>query len=141
MIFSRINLAETNYQPSVTWAFINAVDVNLLNHIYTTYCRHKKFASVKPIFDSEYLDPSNDVIGYWHNDKIVAFSIIHRFDFENAECVQFAWDYKETKLRLGIESLKTECAIYKQRGFKYLYLGLAHDYKREIDGYEELGPL
>ena len=141
MIFSRINLNDTNYQPSVTWAFLNAIDPQRLNDIFVAYCRYKNFTSVKPIFESEYTDPSNDVIGYYHNAKLVAFSIIHRFDYENAECIQFAWNYEEPKLRLGIESLKTECAIYKERGFKYLYLGLAHDYKREIDGYEELGPL
>jgi hypothetical protein len=141
MIFSRIRLEDTNYSPSTTWAYLNLIDAKKLNDIYTTYCQHKKFVSVKPIFESEYLDPSNDIIGYWDNTELVAFSIIHRFDYENAECVQFAWNYKNPKLRLGIESLKTECAIYKKRGFKYLYLGLAHDYKTKFDGYEELGPL
>ena len=92
-----------------------------------------------PIFDSEYLDESNDVIGYKHNNKLVAFSLIRRHDKDNIEAVQFAWDYVNPKLRLGIESLKNECAIYKARGFKYLYLGEAAEYKK-IDGYELLGP-
>jgi hypothetical protein len=37
--------------------------------------------------------------------------------------------------------MKTECAIYKSRGFRYLYLEQAHEYKKEIDGFEILGPL
>jgi hypothetical protein len=32
--------------------------------------------------------------------------------------------------------MKTECAIYKARGFKYLYLEQAHLYKSEIQGFE-----
>jgi hypothetical protein len=45
------------------------------------------------------------------------------------------------KMRLGIETMKTECAIYRARGFQYLYLEQAHSYKSEIDGFEILGPL
>ena len=41
---------------------------------------------------------------------------------------------------LGIKSLKNECAIYKKRGFDYLYLGQADHYKTKIDGFEILGP-
>jgi len=37
--------------------------------------------------------------------------------------------------------MKTECAIYKARGFRYLYLEQAHLYKSEIDGFEILGPM
>ena len=41
----------------------------------------------------------------------------------------------------GIETMKTECAIYRARGFDYLYLEQAHLYKTEIDGFEILGPM
>lgn len=90
-----------------------------------------------PIFDSEYLD--NEVIGYRHDGKLVAFSLIKIHDNENVEAIQFAWDYANPELKLGIKSLKNECAIYKARGYKYFYLGAAAKYK-QIDGYEELGP-
>ena len=43
-------------------------------------------------------------------------------------------------LVFGIKSLKHECALYKARGFKYLYLGGADEYKKQIDGFEILGP-
>ena len=109
--------------------------------IYRTYCIYKHFGSVMPLFESRFRDPMADVIGYWHQANMVAFSLIRRFDEENAMCDQFAWTYHDPGLRLGIETLKTECAIYKQRGFRYLYLEQAHLYKSEIAGFEILGPM
>ncbi len=100
-----------------------------MNSIYRDYCKYKHFASVMPIFDSRYTDPMTDVIGYYDQDRLVAFSLIRRYDDHNALCDQFAWNYNNPKLRLGIETMKTECAIYKARGFQYLYLEQAHLYK------------
>jgi hypothetical protein len=94
-----------------------------------------------PVFESRYRDPMTDVIGYYDQDQLVAFSLIRRHDDKNALCDQFAWNYQTPKLRLGIETMKTECAIYKARGFEYLYLEQAHLYKSEIAGFEILGPL
>jgi len=139
--FARIDLAKNTDQVSVAWAYIKDPDIAVLNDIYRTYCIYKHFASVMPIFDSQYTDPDTDVIGYYDNDLLVAFSLIKRYDNENALCAQFAWNYKKPKLRLGIESLKTECAIYRERGFKYLYLDQAHLYKQGITGFELLGPI
>ena len=141
MKYSRIDLDKTNYSVSVDWAYISRPDINQLNSIYTQYCQYKQFESVKPLFDLDYLDTNNDIIGYYHNHELIAFSIIRVYDWSNAEALQFAWDYAEPKLRLGIESLKTECAIYKDRGFKYLYLGGDDEYKSIINGYEVLGPV
>ena len=143
MTYARIDLSKTNYDKlkDGTWGFIEYPDIDQLNDIYRTYCRHKRFKSVMPIFPSEYTDPSNELIGYIHKDDLVAFSLIKIFDKENAECVQFAWDYANPELRLGIESLKHECAWYKQCGYKYLYLGGADEYKKQFDGFEILGPL
>jgi hypothetical protein len=94
-----------------------------------------------PIFDSRYTDPATDVIGYYDEDKLAAFSLIRRYDDKNALCDQFAWNYNNPRLRLGIETLKTECAIYKERGFEFLYLEQAHLYKSDMAGFEILGPL
>ena len=55
--------------------------------------------------------------------------------------VGFAWTYHQPRLRLGIQTLKTECAIYKSKGYRYLYVDQASTYKNEIDGYEILGPM
>ena len=142
--FARINLSQTNYQPTVKWQYITsrAPDIlSCLDDIYKTYCIYKHFASVMPMFHSRYCDPMADIIGYYDQDTLVAWSLIRRFDQHNALCDQFAWTYHNPRQRLGIETMKTECAIYKQRGFHYLYLEQAHLYKSEIDGFEILGPM
>ena len=139
--FARIDLLKTNYESTVKWAKLVYPDIDQLNSIYRDYCRHKRFASVMPIFDSRYTDPMTDVIGYYDGDNLAAFSLIRRYDNKNALCDQFAWNYANPRLRLGIETLKTECAIYKARGFEYLYLEQAHLYKQSMDGFELLGPL
>jgi hypothetical protein len=139
--FARIDLSKTNYEITVEWMYIPQPDIAALNEIYRTYCTYKHFASVMPIFDSRYTDPMTDVIGYYDKAKLVAFSLIKRYDEHNALCDQFAWTYHRPRMRLGIETMKAECAIYKARGFKYLYLEQAHLYKSEIDGFEILGPL
>lgn len=110
-----------------------------LQSIYRDYCKHKQFDSVMPIFDSQFDDIKNDVFGYLNNEKnLVAFSIVKRHDDYNAESLQFAWNYQDAALRLGIRSLEHECAIYKHWGYRYLYLGEAADYKSQLDGYEVL---
>ena len=139
--FARIDLSKTNYKINVVWQYLTDPDITKLNSIYRDYCKYKHFASVMPIFDSRYTDPMTDVIGYYDGDKLVAFSLIKRYDRENALCDQFAWNYSNPKLRLGIETMKAECAIYKERGFKYLYLEQAHLYKQDMDGFELLGPM
>jgi hypothetical protein len=109
--------------------------------IYSKYCEHKQFSSVMPLFEQQFRDVSTEIIGYFSNRKLVAFSLIKLYDSDNVEALQFAWNYANPKLRLGIESLKNECAKYKARGYKYLYLGSADEYKSQIDGFEILGKL
>lgn len=123
------------------WDIIHTPNISELNRIYKTYCEYKNFESVMPIFDQEYLNSDTDVFGYYHQLELVAFSLIKRHDSINAESIQFAWNYKHPKLRLGIQSLNHECAIYKSYGFKYLYIGVADEYKQEIDGFEIIGKL
>jgi hypothetical protein len=139
--FARINLAKTTYQPTVDWYYITDPDTAVLNDIYRTYCIYKHFASVMPIFDSQYTDPLTDVIGYREENRLVAFSLMKRYDDKNVLASQFAWTYHDPRTRLGVESLKTECAIYRDRGFEYLYLDQAHLYKQGLEGFEILGGL
>ena len=138
--FARIRLEETQYQPTTDWYYITEPDIAQLNDIYRTYCIYKHFASVMPIFDSQYRDLDTDIIGYLDAGELVAFSLMKRYDNHNVLASQFAWTYRNPKTRLGIESLRTECAIYRQRGFKYLYLDQVHLYKQSFDGFEILGP-
>jgi hypothetical protein len=141
LLHARIDLDKTNYTilNESNWAIINP-NIDQLNQIYKKYCQYKKFPSVLPIFDSEYTDEKNDIIGYFDNAELVAFSIIRKHNNQDIEAKQFAWTYDNPKLRLGIESLKHECALYKQMGFKFLYLGGADEYKKQINGFEILGP-
>ena len=141
-MYARIDLSKTNYTHNeIDWRILSNPNPDELNEIYTAYCRYKAFKSVMPIFDSEYFDSRCDVIGYYEDKQMVAFSLIRKFDHDNIEAVQFAWNYQNPKLQLGIKSLKNECAIYKKLGYKYLYLGHADSYKSKIDGFEILGPL
>jgi hypothetical protein len=139
--FARIDLSKTTYRPTVDWYYITEPNIAQLQGIYKTYCTYKHFASVMPLFDSQFTDLNTDVLGYRDTGKLVAFSLIKRYDSENALCAQFAWTYHNPKIQLGIQSLITECAIYRERGFKYLYLDQAHLYKQGLEGFEILGIL
>ena len=148
MRYARINLSKTNYTMmpgSNENGFIviepGSVNTSNLQRIYKAYCDYKKFRSVMPIFDSEFRDDKNKVFGYYVNNRLVAFSLIRIYDTENVEAIQFAWDYADPSLNLGIESLKNECAFFKAAGFKYFYLGGADEYKKQFDGFEILGSL
>lgn len=137
--YARINLEKTNYSKIDNYQILLNPVPKELDEIYFTYCRHHNFSSVMPIFDSEYYD--NDVIGYYDGDVLVAFSLITRYNDENAECLQFAWDYNKPKMHLGLASLRNECAMYKELGFKYLYVGGADVYKNNMDGLEIMTPV
>ncbi len=139
--FARINLAQTTYDPTVTWEYLLEPNIAQLRDIYRTYCIYKHFASVMPLFDSQFTDPDTDVIGYREQGELVAFSLMKRYDTENVLASQFAWTYHNPRTRLGVESLKTECAIYRNRGYKFLYLDQAHLYKQGLEGFEILGPI
>jgi hypothetical protein len=139
--FARIDLHKTTYQPTVDWYYITEPNIAVLQDIYRTYCIYKHFASVMPLFDSQFTDPMTDVIGYREQGQLVAFSLMKRHDDKNVLASQFAWTYHNPRTKLGVESLKTECAVYRERGFRYLYLDQAHMYKQGLDGFEILGGL
>lgn len=138
--YARINLSKTNYSVNLDMRHLSDPPTDQLEEIYDAYVRYKKFPSVLPIFPEEYSYPQSDTWGYYNNNELVAFSLIFRHNWKNAAALQFAWDYKNPKLRLGINSLKCECATYKLWGFDYLYIGGADEYKRTLDGFEILGP-
>jgi hypothetical protein len=139
--FARIDLSQTTYRPTVDWYYITKPNTAMLQDIYRTYCIYKHFASVMPLFDSQFTDSMTDIIGYQEQGQLVAFSLMKRYDNCNVLASQFAWTYHNPRTRLGVESLKTECAIYRERGFRYLYLDQAHLYKQGLEGFEFLGPV
>ena len=139
--FARIDLSKTTYVPTVQWEYLLKPNIAQLRDIYRTYCIYKHFASVMPLFDSQFTDTATDVIGYREQGELVAFSLMKRYDEQNVLASQFAWTYHNPRTRLGIESLKTECAIYRDRGYRFLYLDQAHLYKQNLEGFEILGPI
>jgi hypothetical protein len=139
--FARIDLSKTTCQATVAWEYLREPNIDQLKDIYRTYCIYKHFASVMPLFDSQFTDPGTDVIGYREAGELVAFSLMKRLDDQNVLASQFAWTYHNPRTRLGVESLKTECAIYRDRGYKFLYLDQAHLYKQGLEGFEILGPI
>ena len=93
-----------------------------------------------PVFYEDFRDC--EIFGYYDQGKLVAWSLIIEYPSQlSVSADQFAWDYANPKLHLGIASLRNECAYYKQQGYEYLYLDGADDYKRQIDGFEILGPV
>lgn len=122
------------------WERLFFPEFKSLNRIYNQYCQYRNFKSVMPIFDSEYTNPDNEVIGYYDQGDLVAFSLIRVYDIKNVEAVQFAWNYENPLLSLGIRSLEHECALYRDRGFEYFYIGADAPYKQKFQGYERLGP-
>ena len=94
-----------------------------------------------PFFKEQYQQINSEIIGYYSKDILVAYSLILKYPSQKSVMAeQFAWDYKEPSLRLGINSLYHECEFYKTQGYEFMYLGEHSDYKSEVEGYELLGP-
>jgi hypothetical protein len=139
MKYGRIDLTKTNYKLDDNASILINPNIEALNIIYTDYCRYKRFSSVEPLFNYEILN--SDVIGYFDNSDLVAFSIISHLDEISVRGIQFAWNYKNPSLQLGWKANFHECAWYKALDYKYYYLGGHHPYKENISGYEILGPI
>jgi hypothetical protein len=136
--YARIDLSKTNYTVLDNFKVITDPNINELQSIFTKYCQYKKFSSVEPMWDAEFIWDHNDVLGYYDNTNLVAWSVVTKYNRNDVYAVQFAWDYANPRLGLGIASLKSECAYYKSQGYKYYYLGEAHKYKQDLDGFEIL---
>lgn len=143
--YCRINLPITSYDlyDSAHLLTKDLVEENFetISKIYIDYCRYKKFTSVMPLFIEEFMDSKSDIIGYYDQNQLVAWSLLVRLNNKNVESVQFAWNYQKPKLQLGIKSIMHECAHYKQLEFDYLYLGETALYKSRFVGYEVLGEI
>lgn len=142
MKYCRINLSKTNYQELDNYAVLDETYYAKVVEIYRHYCAYKKFISVVPMFYEDIASPYTEVLGYYHNKELVAFSLIYLYTSNNCACAeQFAWDYKTPKLRLGYRSLESECARYKRLGYDYLYIGEYAKYKENFNGFEIVGTL
>ena len=146
MIHCYLELKDTNYNLidnfKILWSLHNRnfvypkPDTDRLLEIYKDYCRYKNFESFWPIYKEQFTEDKHEVLGYYDNDKLVAWSLIYLINDDVVECFQFAWDYKNPELKLGYKSLFNECALYKSRGYKTLLLGEADEYKKSLDGFK-----
>lgn len=148
LTFCRINLTKTNYN---IFDYPYAKELTFedkekywfkINTIYKDYCTYKNFTSIMPLWPSQFTNtnPEYRVIGYFNAcNELVAWTKLRQFDKCNIESEQFAWDYKDPNLRLGIKSLEYESAYFKFLGFQYIWLGFDDHYKQQIQGYEIVG--
>lgn len=139
MNYTRIKLSKTNYSKLDNASIVKKPSLEELRIIYKKYCDHKKFKSCQPLFENEIRQ--NKIMGYYDRGRIIAFTILRKLDDLNIESFQFAWDYEDPKLRMGIASIKHECAWAKKNGYHYLYLGQDDRYKKQFNGFEILGKL
>jgi hypothetical protein len=141
MTFARIDLDKTRYQVILDHQLLDPVPVDEVLRVYRAYCAHKNFHSVMPMIPGRFLIPGTEVWGYQDNNKLVAWSMYRVWDQHSVVCDHHAWDYQNPKLRLGIRSFENECAIYRERGFRFMYFESIASYMFNIDGFEILGPL
>jgi len=139
--FGRIDLAKTHYASDLNWHLLDPVPVNEVQRVYREYCTHKHFLSVMPMIAGRLLAPGTEIIGYYNNNRLVAWSMYRIWDQFHILSDHFAWNYQDPQLRLGIKSIENECAIYRDRGYRYMYFEAVEPYMLDIQGFELLGPI
>lgn len=138
-LIARINLSKIEYKILECAKIIEKPDYEKLKKIYYQYCEYKKFKIPLPFFLENYFFSSRDIIGYYDDDELIAYTLILKYPSENSVVSeQFAWNYENPKLQLGIKSLEHECGLYKSLGYDYLYVGSHQEYKSKFQGYELL---
>jgi hypothetical protein len=141
MTFARIDLDEISYQVSLDHKLLDPVPVDDVLQVYRAYCAHKNFHSVMPMVPGRFFVPGTEVWGYYDNHKLVAWSMYRIWDQHSVVCDHHAWNYQNPQLRLGIRSFENECAIYRDRGFRFMYFESVASYMFDIDGFKILGRL
>lgn len=139
--FGRIDLAKTTYTCELDWWLLNPVPVIEVQRVYRDYCAHKHFLSVMPMIAGRLTAPDTEIIGYHDQGRLVAWSMYKIWDSENVLSDHFAWDYRNPRLRLGIRSIENECAIYRDRGYRWMYFEAVEPYMLDLQGFEILGPI
>ena len=139
--FGRIDLQATQYVSDLAWEVLDPVPVNDVQRVYREYCAHKHFLSVMPMIAGRLTAPDAKIIGYRDQDRLIAWSMYRIWDDHNILSDHFAWDYRNPRLRLGIRSIENECAIFRDRGFRWMYFETVEPYMLDVQGFEILGPL
>lgn len=141
MKFGRIDLTKTTYSITLDAQLLNPVPVEEINRVYKAYCLHKNFKSVMPMVPGRFSVPNTEVFGYYNQDRLMAWSMYRIWDNENIVIDHHAWDYENPKLRIGLHSLQNECALYRTRGYRFMYFESVEPYMSSLQGFEILGSL
>lgn len=134
----RINLSKTNYKE-IPYKLLCSNSYKQAVDIYHQYCDYRQFHPhhYHPLWIEDFESAHIDIIGYYDQDRLVAFSIVYLYPSEKS-CMadQFAWNYETPSLKLGYKSIRSECARYKRLGYQYYYLGEICEYKQQLQGFE-----
>ena len=109
------------------------------DEVFKKYCDYRGYDDHHDagLIDKEYGD--KDYFVYWHDDKIVAYTSLTRYDW-SVEAGEFAWDYENPKLGLGVFAQNFECMKYQELDYKYYYSSYAYEkvceYKSFYNGFE-----
>jgi hypothetical protein len=139
--FGCINLQQTQYESDLDWQYLDPVPVPDVLRVYRDYCTHKHFQSVIPMIPGRLTAPDTEIIGYHDQGRLVAWSMYRIWDSENILSDHFAWDYRDPRSRLGIRSIKNECAIYRDRGLRRMFFESVEPYMLDLEGFEILGAM
>jgi hypothetical protein len=139
MKFARIDLTKTTYNVTLDAQLLDPVPFDEVNRVYKAYCLHKNFKSIMPMVPGRFLVPGTEVFGYYEQDRLIAWSMYRIWDNESIVIDHHAWDYRNPKLRLGLNSLQNECAIYRNRGYRFMYFESIESYMLKLQGFEILG--
>jgi hypothetical protein len=133
---TRIDLQKTNYK-TIPFILLNSEHFLQCEQIYKDYIIYKNFDEIYPIFREDW--DKGTIFGYYDDDELVAWSAYYEYPSKKtAHADQFAWNYKNPKLKLGYKSLRNELAYFKSKGFDYLILGDIYSYKQELKGFETI---
>ena len=137
--FGRIDLEATTYTADLECKILDPVPVAEVQRVYREYCLHKHFYSVMPMIAGRLTARDTEIVGYHNHHRLIAWSMYRIWDSENVLSDHFAWDYRDPRLRLGIRSAQNECAIYRERGFRWMYFESVEPYMLDMEGFEILG--
>ena len=75
----RINLQNHTFKKYKNSRILNTLDTDKLLEIYDRYCEYHNFISPFPFYKEQFAHIYNNIIGYTHNNKLVAWSMIYLF--------------------------------------------------------------
>ena len=140
--FGRIFLASTSYSQQLDCEVLDPVPVQEVLRVYREYCLHRHFQSVMPMVPGRLTATDTEIMGYHDaTGKLIAWSMYRIWDSQNILSDHFAWDYRDPRLRLGIRSIENECAIYRDRGYRWMYFESVEPYMLDLQGFEIMGPM